>query len=950
MKYRKLGIILAALVLLYASLGFFLLPAIIKPKLVTAIEEFTHRQVTLGGLGINPFSLSLTLKDFELKDRDNTRLLSFSRLYLNYEIISLFKDAYVFSEFQIDTPFVSVRVLKDGQLSVNDLLERPSADTVSGTEHPFRLVIDNFTLTQGRVRYQDDSRRTPLAREIDSLNLSLANFTTLPNEKGLYEFTATTARKEELHWQGSVSVSPARSAGAIDIKNLRAPSLWEFMGDRLKFRVESGLVDLHGEYDLDASGPTPQFKLRNGSVALSNLILTDPNDSIPPLSLPRGTVRGIAFDYPAQSLTMDSIGVEGLALRTAYLADGTMTIQDLLTPIPNPADTSRSTLRMKVNTINASQTNLVFIDRTMEPEAPMVMSDLTLAMHNLCFGLPGMANLNVSGILNGQGAAGARGTLSLEPKRADLDLQISGTPFAGLQPYLSRYSRARQKGGTLSCRGTIAYAGVGETTMLSFKGGVALDGIRIDDPVLKEDLTRWDRLELKGVDYRLSPPSLTIKEIVATRPYLRAIIGPDRTLNFQHVMFEDSAAVHDSISGPAPGGKAEAAAPRTATRIGAVNITDGTMNFSDLSLTPNFVVTIQQMAGSVKGLSSEQLARADVDISGKVDKYAPATIKGQINPLSDKAYTDISLNFQGIELTTFTPYSGKFAGYKIDRGKLNLDLHYKLNNRYLDGTNKIVFDQLTLGEKVEGPDVTSLPVKLAIALLKDSHGVIDLDVPVSGSLDDPEFSLFPVILKAFVNLLWKIVKAPFTLIAHLFGGGGEDLQYVSFKPGSDSLMIDQQAKLATVAKGLSNRPQLELDVRGGASNTADRNVIAEQVIVQQVRPGGSGPLTLADEKPLLGLYEKTFKQIADSLVPSGGSNQDSLRVRIFEAAQQRLLDSARVSESDLRMLAQRRAAAIMDYLTHAQAVDSTRLFLQEPETTANPNEGMVRTTLNLTAR
>jgi hypothetical protein len=334
-----------------------------------------------------------------------------------------------------------------------------------------------------------------------------------------------------------------------------------------------------------------------------------------------------------------------------------------------------------------------------------------------------------------------------------------------------------------------------------------------------------------------------------------------------------------------------------------------------------------------------------------VDKYAPVLIKGQINPLSEKAYTDILLDFQGIELTTFTPYSGKFAGYKIDRGKLNLDLQYKLNDRYLDGSNKIVFDQLTLGEKVDGPDVTGLPVKLAIALLKDSHGVIDLDVPVSGSLDDPEFSLFPIIFKAILNLLWKVVKAPFTLIANLFGGGGEDLQYVAFRPGSDSLTADGQAKLGIVAKGLNERPQLQMDVRGAASNSADKGAIAEAMIVQRIRPGDPGPLSPNDEKTLLALYEETFKQEAKLLVAQvGGSSEDSVRAEILEAAQRRLIDSTRVSESDLRVLAQRRAGAIIDYLTRAHGVDSTRLFLQEPETMANPNEGMVRTTLNLTAR
>ncbi len=968
-KYRKLALIVAIIVLAYAIVGFFVLPPIVKPKLIRAIEETTHRQVRLGGLHLNPFALSVTLNDFELEDRDSTRLLSFARLHLNYEIISLFKHAYVFSEFLLDTPYVAVRVLQDGTLSVTDLLARPAADSASSAEQPKALVIGNFVLTRGSVRYQDLSRSTPLVRDIDSLNLSLANFTTVPNEEGVYEFTATTGRDEYLHWRGSVTVTPARSAGLLEIKNLRASSLWDFMSDRLKFGVKSGLVDLLAEYDLDASGTTPLFTLRNGAIGLSGLVLSDPADSIPPLSLPRASVRGMAFDYPAQVLTLDSISIEGAELRTAYLADGTITIQDLLTPIPTAADTTKSAVKLTVNTLSTSGTKVTFIEKMLEPEAPMVVTDLALQMTNFCYGVPGTARLNATGVLNGEGTVEAAGTMSLDPQKAEMDIRIAGTPFVAFQPYASRYSRAQHEGGTVSLQGAIAYAGIDGKTMFRFRGGVTLDRIRISDPVLNEDLTRWDRVEVKGMDYRLTPPTLSIREIAATRPYIRVIISPDRTLNIQHIMAEGAAADvdSDSVAGSGTdsshvvqGRKAPVTAPSTVgtrntspsteTTIGAVRIVDGSMNFSDLSLTPNFVVSILQMGGTIHRLSSEQLARADVDISGNVDKYAPVTIQGQINPLSDEAYTDILMRFEGIELTTFTPYAGKFAGYKIDRGKLNLDLRYKLNNRYLEGTNKIVLDQLTLGQPVEGPDVTSLPVKLVVALLKDSKGVIDLDIPVSGSIDDPEFSLFPVILKAILNVLWKIVTAPFALIGALFGGGGEDLEFVAFTPGSDSLTADQQSKLVTVAKGLTERPQLQMDVRGTASNTADKDAIQEETILQKVRPSGSGPLTSGDEKRLLALYLQTFKEDAAGLVPEGGMSEEERGKAVLEGARRRLIDSVQVSEDDLRALAQRRASAIMDYLTRAQAIDPTRLFLQEPETAANPTDGMVRTTLSLTAR
>ena len=341
------------------------------------------------------------------------------------------------------------------------------------------------------------------------------------------------------------------------------------------------------------------------------------------------------------------------------------------------------------------------------------------------------------------------------------------------------------------------------------------------------------------------------------------------------------------------------------------------MNFADLSLSPNFSTGIQKLQGSITELSSKQLARADVDLAGSVDGYAPVTIRGQINPLSDVAYTDIVMAFNGIELTTFTPYFSKFAGYKIERGKLTMNLRYRLNASHLDAENKIVLNQLTLGEKVESPDATSLPVKLAVALLKDSKGIIDIDIPISGSLDDPEFSVFPIILKVLMNLLWKMVTAPFALLGSLFGGGGDDLQFVAYLPGVDTLGHDQYPKLQTVAKGL--------DSPAGAPDRAPWRVKPDR---RQEGPGGSGgplenqagrasPLTRSEEKRVLDVYREKFRDDPEKLLGPGVRDADGRDSVLVVRARERLVDSVQVSESDLRSLAQRRAAGIRAYLSGA---------------------------------
>ncbi len=954
MRYKKSILIALSLILLYGLLGFFVVPPVVKPKLIQALEGYTHRTVQLDAVHVNPFALSIDLEGFSLHDRDGATLVSFHELYVNYEIRSLFQNALVFSEFRLDTPYIAVRVLQDGKFSIHDLLEQQPADTTTKTGETKNLVIDNLTINQGTMYYEDLSRPVPLTKTIDSLDLSLKNFTTKPEEGGAYEFEAVTRQDEKLHWRGDLSVTPPHSAGLIEISNLRVSTLWEFMRDRLNFTTPSGKVNLRGEYLFDLTRDTARFSLRNGRVDAWQLVIADPADSIPPISAPQIHASGISMEYPRNAVTIDTIVGVGAEIRTAYLADGTMTIQQLLTPRPDPRDTVPSNMSVVLKSLALQDLSFTLTDESQKPYAPVSLTNVSLAAANFTYGTPGIASVKGTGVLNGGGTFEAAGTFSLDPRKADLDLRLTKSPLPALQPYISRYSRAQLRAGTYSLQGKLNYAVQRTVMSLSFRGGLSSDGGRIDDPVLNEDLTRWEHLEMQKVDYRNNPGSLTIAEIVARRPYARVVVSPDRSTTIQHVMAQtaDSAAkgAGDTVRSARLLPAQKDSTRQTVTKIGTISVVDGSMNFSDLSLSPNFTISVQQLNGSIKGLSSEELTRADVDLQGKVDKYAPAIIKGTINPLTENAFTDIQLKFDGIELTSFTPYFSKFAGYKIEQGKLSLDLHYKLNKRFLEAENKVVLNQLTLGDKVESPDATSLPVKLAIALLKDSKGVIDLDIPVSGSLDDPEFSFFPIILKAALNLLWKIVTAPFALLGSLFGGSGDDLQYVAFPPGQDSLMQDQHGKLETVAKGLKERPALQLQVRGNASQSFDRDALAEKSVMEAIRPSGGNQLQKSDERALLSLYKKTFNEEPGKLLPEQGTPDNTRDSLVVQAAWRRLVDSVHVSEDDLRSLAQHRVASIMEYLTTKGGIDPARIFQQEVDTKVGPTDGKVRTTLTLTAQ
>ena len=291
----------------------------------------------------------------------------------------------------------------------------------------------------------------------------------------------------------------------------------------------------------------------------------------------------------------------------------------------------------------------------------------------------------------------------------------------------------------------------------------------------------WKNLKLNDIEFSYPEKNLTLAAININTPFFRLVVNEGSTTNIQQLMKAEKTP-NSEVENVKPEAKVDVISEKQSftAEINKINIINGKLDFSDNSLTPKFSAGIYSLNGDITGLSSNEGSKATIDLKGKVDKYAPVIIKGSVNPLSHDAYTDIDMLFKGIELTTFTPYSGKFAGYTIDKGKLSLGLNYKLSNNKLVAENKVTLDQLTLGEVVNSEEATSLPIKLALSLLKDANGVIEFNLPIRGDIDNPDFHYSSLIWGALGNLLTGIISSPFKALAGLIGGGSEDLDQVIF--------------------------------------------------------------------------------------------------------------------------------------------------------------------------
>jgi hypothetical protein len=512
--------------------------------------------------------------------------------------------------------------------------------------------------------------------------------------------------------------------------------------------------------------------------------------------------------------------------------------------------------------------------------------------------------------------------------------------LSAFQPYLDDQVNFLLTGGRAATKGELTFDGSGSgPAKVNYQGGMQVADFGAIEKDGQQDLLKWKSLAFNALQFDLEPFQLRIGEITLADFYSRLILGADGKINLQKLTLQKE---EKNSEAPAQDKPAEKPASSTladdspkAISIGKINLQNGNIHFSDFFIKPNYSANLTSVGGAISELKPE--TPGEIDLKARLDEAAPVEIKGNINPLSKDLFLDIVADAKEIELSPISPYSAKYVGYGIEKGKLSFNVKYKLENRKLSAENKIILNQLTFGEKVESADAIKLPVLLAVALLKDRNGVIDVDLPISGSLDDPQFSIGGIVLKIIVNLITRAVTAPFSLLAGAFGSGsGEELSYIEFDNGRSNLNQVAQAKVATLAKALNNRPALNLEITGRVDPLTDldglkRVGIERKVKAQKLKdlvrrgesPGSVDDVQVApDEYPkyLQAAYgEETFPKPRNII----GLARD-LPVTEMEKL---MMQHAKVGDDDMTQLAARRANAVRDALVATGQVSTERLFI-----------------------
>ncbi len=545
-----------------------------------------------------------------------------------------------------------------------------------------------------------------------------------------------------------------------------------------------------------------------------------------------------------------------------------------------------------------------------------------------------------------KGMASVDGELTLDPPVIDLAVHLKGVPLKPIQPFLAERTRILLASGTIAMNGRInARQQENAGLKAAYKGTFQVNKLSLLDKTTAEELLTWDTLHLGGMDIRYAPIFVHISDIALSRFSSRISVNADRTINLQEV-FKAPAEETAALSGPGPGpaGAATAAqqepAQQRTIRIDKITLQGGTINFTDESVKPRFGSNLLEIGGRISGLSSDENTAGEVELRGKYDSYAPLEITGKINPLRDDLYVELKTTFKDMDLTTVSPYSGRYAGYAVQKGKLSFQLEYLIVKEKLDAKNSIFVDQFTFGDPIESPEATKLPVKLAVSLLKDQNGKIALDIPVSGELNDPKFSVGGIVLKVIVNLLMKAATSPFALLGAVFGGG-EQLGYAEFDDGSAVLTDATKKKLDIIGKALHDRPALKMDIVGHADPEKDHEGLKQDRMLRKIKAQKiKEMLAKGSDAPSLETVSVTPQEYPEYLklaykeerFPKPRNFIGMAKDLPVPEMEKLMLTNMKVTDEDLKALAAERARSVRDYLLQPKQLEPERIFIVESKT------------------
>lgn len=892
-KYKSFWLLLV--VIIYLLLGFFYVPKIINQQIKQQLNTQLNMQADVEKVNFNPLTFNTTIENLLIIDANDNQWFAAKQAEINFDPLNLLWGQWHFSDLNLTAPMITVMTDETGLVSIPAL----PAFTASNDEPiDIELAIEDINIQQGKINLQADNVKKDFALSVKSLKFDHEKFS-LADEDTQFHLMITTENDEVIVLNGHYNHVQQFIQSDVELKNWQTTTLNQILPDELAVINHQGLIQANGSINwLMAQKPVLNFsKVKLESIHTSWQQTVELVDF-------HAVLNDVVVNTNTQDIQIKKI----VSSQAAWQVNWPIAAQNQhITETSNQAEAPG--WQINVVDINISEWPVELIDNELNQTLPLTINSLHLSgVNNGNQSIALDSNLNIAQ----QGEVTIHSEQKLQPLELSSDIKISDLALVNLSPWITAQSGLVLTEGLLNTEQNIKIT----ADDFDLNGTLNLIGASIQN-TKQQDILNLSQLDIGATEISSSQKTITIDQITLDQASGNLLIDSNNNINIQNLNDETS----DKQQEPS----------EWIIKVGEVKFKDSSTALIDQSVEPAVTTSISELNGHIKGLSSESLSKADVDISGKFNQFSPLKIQGKINPLSSEAYTDLKVNIQDLDLLAFSPYSSNYLAFPVDGGKLNIELEYNLNKNELNGKNNLLFKQLKLGNKTPSPDAVDLPLKLAVSLLSDMNGEMKINLPVSGNINDPEFSYGSLIGKAFFKLITTIVASPFKILGALIPNPDPNLSDINFLSGSTTLLESEQNKLNQIAEIMNKKTELNLQLNPQISHEFDSSGLKLNMLLQKA------PFDTFDSN-----NPEVLTWLNAQLTPEELATYDNEEgIRDYPKIWQALIERQQVDEQQLQSLTSQRNLIIKNYLIETAGISAERIYTEQAQD-VQKNQSLVK--------
>jgi|GEM_PF-5468409 len=954
-KKRKFIIVGSAVVALYALIGFVIIPFASKIIVPKKLNEVLKREVLIEKISFNPFAFSLNIKNLKVYSKDKKKIFAgFEEFYTNINLTSsVFTLSPVIEKAYLKSPEFYVEQKEKNLFNFSDLISKENKEEVKNNSEQeknkeenkkFEFLVKDLDIENGDIVFADNLFDT--RHKVSDLNISIPLISGFAKDKDLKTEIDASAHVNNaeigLNFSSAIFSDNPEYNALLDIKKISIPFYYNYIKNYIDFVPKSAFTDLdikvsyqknrNKPLELEGDASIYDFLLTKegtGDLASFKKFFLELDKSYPLSDV--YNLKKVLFDSPDINILRKNsiINILNLYKKEEKNKSSDLPVNEKNNPEPENKMPEINIVNFEIKNGAVSFTDYdspLYVSGFFDHPAYNQISNLDMTAESFTTKTDSSADIKISGNLNKKTGIDISGKFSVNPLKADFKTDIDKLYFEYANHYIPPQYKILIKNGYISLNSDTGFSYKDNKTALTFLSDIVIADTDIVQRDTNDNFFKMEKSEIKKLKFTMEPSSLDIGTVLISGIDQKIVKNKNGKFNFTEVLPEE--------------GKTEKAEPETTEKkdenkkesagfpvnISKIELRNIKADFTDYTMTPYFSTKFNIASANIKGLSSENFQGADLNLKGEVNNSALMNADGKINPFPKDFLVDLKIKINDLNMTSVTPYSGKFLGRAIQKGQLNLDLNYDIKESKISAQNRLFLDQFELGRKIESPDALNLPLGLAVGLLKDRKGEINLDIPVSGDFNDPKFKLGSAVFQVFKNILVKAATSPFSFAASLVGGG-EDMKYIVFESGKTRLPDSEKEKIAAVEELLYSRPSLNLNIKGFADINEDRKALKEVKFVNLVdkykAEKGLKKDAETDEKKYMKILKKIYSQFsAESLNDEESQDLKSL----YEDKIKELLD---VTDEDLRFLASKRAEKVKQLILNMDRIESSRLFINE---------------------